>query len=221
MPTLSSSHYFLFLLHLNGKGSNILSGHSSEAWRSCHQNGFFFPWMNHFHKFSFRRGWTIILFSLFLFEAGSWPRKVGCVWCKADMMVWSYKFHKDAAWSGQTRISLGWREEGSFPWELLAVHGSAASYPWANLEIINCATLETPLSFSPALRQPLLPYPHWRGRRKETTPSYSLKISSKWQKKNITPPQSSSNSKSLESNGSLTGNKWSSESWKTLQDYSQ
>lgn len=59
----------------------------------------FLAWMNHFHKFSFRKGWTITLYFLFLFETGLWPRKIGCGWWKPDMMAWSHKFHRDAAGS--------------------------------------------------------------------------------------------------------------------------
>lgn len=205
---------FFSFCYWMGKGVTSFQDTPVEPGGSVTRMFFILTWVNHFHKSSFRKGWTIILFFLFLFEPGLWPRKN---WLRL-MKTW----HDGTECTKFTRMMhevvrpeslLAEGKRGFFPgscWQSMALLNP---HPWANLGIINCATLATPLS----LRSPPLP---WRGRRKETTSSYSPKNSSKWLKK-WTPPQSWSNSESLDSNGSLTGNKWSSESWKTLQDSSQ
>lgn len=151
MPILPSSHYFFFFFWLlNGKG------HSYEAWGSCHQNErleFWLEWTISINSLSGKVE-TFFYFSYFCLRPACGPEKLAVA---DENLTW---------WHGVTNFTRMLYEvlrpecllaEGKkvfFPWELLAVHGSAASIPGSGN---HCATLAAPLSSSRALRWSPLP----------------------------------------------------------------
>lgn len=152
MPILSSSHYFLFFLLLNGKGSNILSGHSYEALGSCHKNGFFcLEWTISINSHSGKVE-PFFYFSYFCLRPACGPEKLAVAdenltwWygvINFTRMLYEVVRPESLLAEGKKASSLG--AAGS-AW-LCCTFIHKPTYPGKS-----CATLATSLSFSRALR---------------------------------------------------------------------
>lgn len=155
LPILSSSHYFLFFLLLNGKGSNILSGPSYEALGAVTRMLFFFffclEWAISINSLSGKVE-PFFYFSYFCLRPACGPEKMAVA---DENLTW---------WHGVinfTRMLYGVvRPESLLAEGKKASSLGAAGSAWLCYIFIqeptypgkSCATLATSLCFSRALR---------------------------------------------------------------------